>query len=118
MLSLVETVSMRLRYTGLCCRVISVSIKKADNLTLYSHKLKIQTSTDCTNAIYDYCKRLFDECWKGEAIRHLGVRVSELTTSDYIQLSMFEKNWERQKKLDKVVDQIRMKYGSESIITV
>jgi len=116
LLSLVETIGMRLRYAGLSCRVISVSIKRADDLTSYSHQMKIQTPTDCTNAIYEYCKRLFDESWKGEPIRHLGVRVSELSTSDCVQLSMFEKDWEKQKKIDKVVDQLRMRFGPDYII--
>jgi DNA polymerase-4 len=114
--SLVETVSMRLRYSGLCGRVISIYLKKADSLTTYSHQMKIQTPTDCTNAIFAYCKILFDECWKGEPIRQIGVRVSELTTGDHVQLSVFEKDWEKQKKVDRVVDQIRMKFGPDVII--
>lgn len=116
LLSLVETVSMRLRFSGLCCRVIQVSIKKSADLVTYSHQMKIQTPTDCTNAIYECCKKLFDECWKGEPIRHLGVRVSDLSTADYIQLSMFEKDWEKQRKVDRAIDQIRTKFGPDAII--
>jgi DNA polymerase-4 len=116
LLSLVETVGMRLRYEKMCCRVIAVSIRKADDLTSYSHQMKIQSPTDSTTAIYEYCKKLFDEAWQGEAIRHLGVRVSDLSTADYVQLSMFEKDWEKEKKVDKAVDQIRMRFGPGSII--
>ncbi|HHY82368.1 MAG TPA: DNA polymerase IV [Clostridiales bacterium] len=115
LLSLVETVGMRLRFEGLCCRVISVSIKRAEDLTLYSHQLKIQSPIDSTTAIYGYCKQLFDEAWKGEPIRHLGVRVSDLSPASNVQLSMFERDWEKQKKVDRAVDQIRMKFGPGSI---
>jgi DNA polymerase-4 len=116
LLSLVETVGMRLRYEKMCCRVIAISIRKADDLTSYSHQMKIQSPTDSTTAIYEYCRTLFNQAWKGEAIRHLGVRVSDLSAADYVQLSMFEKNWEKEKKVDKAVDQIRMRFGPGSII--
>jgi DNA polymerase-4 len=116
LLALVETVGMRLRYEKLCCQVIAVSIRRADDLTSYSHQMKIQSPTDSTTAIYGYCKILFNEAWKGEPIRHLGVRVSELSPADYVQLSMFEKDWYKEKKIDKAVDQIRLKFGPGSII--
>ena len=116
LLSLVETVGMRLRYGGFCCRVVSVTIKKAEDLTSYSHQRKLAVPVDCTNAIFEECKKLFDRMWKGEPIRHLGVRVSDLTASDSIQLSFLEKNWEKQKKVDAVIDRIRMKYGPGSIV--
>ena len=115
LLSLAETVGMRLRFEGLCCRVVSISIKKADDLTSYSHQLKIQSPIDSTTAIYEYCKQLFDEAWKGEPIRHLGVRVSDLSPASHVQLSMFERDWEKQKKIDRAVDQIRTKFGPGSI---
>lgn len=116
LLALVETVGMRLRYEKMCCRVIAISIRKADDLTFYSHQMKIQSPTDSTTAIYECCKKLFDEAWKGEAIRHLGVRVSELSKADYVQLSMFERDWEKEKKVDRAIDQIRMRFGPGSII--
>lgn len=116
LLSLVETVGMRLRYGGFCCKVVSVSIKKAEDLSSYSHQKKLVVPVDCTNAIFFECKKLFDQMWKGEPIRHLGVRVSDLTTSDYIQLSLLEKDWNKQKKVDAAVDEIRMKFGAGSVI--
>ncbi|MGI6539119.1 MAG: DNA polymerase IV [Caldicoprobacterales bacterium] len=116
LLSLAETVGMRLRFGNWCCRVIAVSIKRADDLSSYSHQLKIQTPIDSTSAIYEYCEQLFDEAWKGEPIRHLGIRVSDLSPAGQIQLSMFEKDWEKEKKVDRAVDQIRMKFGPKAII--
>ncbi len=116
LLSLVETVGMRLRFGNWCCRVIAVSIKRADDLTSYSHQLKLQSPIDTTKGIYDYSKHLFNEAWKGEPIRHLGVRVSDLSSADQVQLSMFEKDSEKQKKVDRAVDQIRMRFGPGSLI--
>ncbi len=116
LLSLVETVAMRLRHSGFCCSVIAVSIRRAEDLGYYSHQMTLQTPTDCTNAIYECCKRLFDAAWKGEPIRHLGVRVSRLSPADHVQLSMFEKDWEDQRRIDRAVDSIRTRFGPRAII--
>jgi len=116
LLSLVETVAMRLRHGGFAARVIAVSIKRADDLVSYSHQMTLQTATDSTKAIYEYAKKLFDQSWQGEPIRHLGVRVSRLSSSNCVQLSMFEKDSEDQRKLDRTIDRIRMKYGPGAII--
>mgnify|MGYP000939944379 CR=1 FL=1 len=113
-LSLVETVGMRLRHGHFCCRLIQVSIK-TNELISYSHQRKFEVPTDCTNAIYEKACKLFDNVWKGEPIRRLGVRVSELCGDDFVQLSFFDKNWEKQRLIDKAVDEIRMKHGSLSV---
>ncbi|MGI6777684.1 MAG: DNA polymerase Y family protein [Acetivibrionales bacterium] len=115
LLSLVETVTMRLRQAKFCAQLVSVSIK-TNELFLYSHQRKLYTPTDCTMTIYETACELFDEAWKGQKIRHLGVRVSELCSNDFIQLSLFNKDWEKKKALDKILDSIRMKYGSRSVI--
>ncbi|MGF7058617.1 DNA polymerase Y family protein [Brassicibacter mesophilus] len=115
LLSLCETVGMRLRDSGYCSRLVSVGIKTSD-FGYYSHQHKFDTPTDCTQQIYEHAKDLFNESWKGEKIRHLGVRVSEFCDNDMVQLSIFDSNNEKQRAIDTVVDKIRMKYDSRSII--
>ena len=114
LLSLVETVAMRLRSGGFCCGLVSVNIR-TNKLFSYSHQRKLAVPTDCTNQIYKAACRLFDEAWKGEPVRGLGVRVSELSTNEFIQLSLLEKNYERQRQVDKAIDIIRMKFGSRAV---
>ncbi len=114
LLSLVETVAMRLRHGGFCCRLVQVSIRTSE-LASYGHQRKFHVATDCTNEIYAEACRLFDRAWRGEPIRHLGVRVSELCGNDFIQLSMLEESWEKQRLVDRAVDKIRLKHGSYSI---
>ncbi len=53
--------------------------------------------------------------WKGEPIRHLGVRVSELCGNDFVQLSLLENSFEKQRLVDLAVDDIRLKYGNFSV---
>jgi len=55
---------------------------------------------------------MFDELWKGEPIRHLGVRVSELCQNGFHQLALFEKDYEKQRTVDRAIDSIRQRYGN------
>ncbi|HEX9059749.1 MAG TPA: DNA polymerase IV, partial [Clostridia bacterium] len=64
LLSLTETVGMRLRQAGFCARLVSVSIRTNEFLH-YSHQRKFSIPTDSTTAIYETACKLFDECWKG-----------------------------------------------------
>jgi len=115
LLSLVETVAMRLRNEECCAKLISIYIKTND-FRHYSHQRKIETATDCTNHIFKYACKLFDEAWKGEPIRHLGVRVSELCSNQFAQLSLFDaSDTQKQKAVDKSIDALRLRYGSRVV---
>lgn len=115
-LSLSETVGMRLRASENRCRVISVSVKTNQFLS-YSRQRKLYNPIDSTKLIAQLAGKLFDEVWKGEPIRHLGVHVSELCNNEFYQVALFEdNNLEKLKAIDKTIDQIRMKFGSNSII--
>lgn len=113
-LSLVETVAARLRQAEYCARLVSVSLRTNEFFGA-SHQRKIYTPTDSTNQIYDVACDLFNELWQGQPIRHLGVRVSDLCGNDFIQLSMFEKNYDKERKLDRAVDSIRARFGSRAV---
>lgn len=116
LLSLSEMVGMRLRASGMCAMLVSVSIKTSE-FEHYSHQQKFYTPTDSTMKIYDYAKALFDDMWKGELIRHLGVRVSELCLNDMIQLSLFDKPLQSEKlrALDAAIDHLRARYDNKII---
>lgn len=114
-LSLTEMVAMRLREKNLLCGLVSVSIKNSDLLS-YSHQKKLYYYTDLTNDIYKEAKKLFLDTWKGEPIRHLGVRVGRLSDNKLKQLSIWDnKNEENLRKLDHVIDDLRLKYGEKII---
>lgn len=116
LLSLTESVCMRLRENGSRAGLVAVSIK-CNNFFYYSHQKALNNKTDSTSMIFEGVKRAFDECWKGERIRQLGVRVSKLSRDDYFQESFFdyEKN-EKQMKIDKTIDALRKKFGNDSIM--
>ena len=116
LLSLTETTAARLRKSGNLCSLVAVSIKTNDFIS-YSHQRKLIAPTDSTNIIFNNIKEAFTRSWKGEAIRHLGVRVTEFNNNDFYQSSIFEdNNVEKYRKLDKAMDNIRAKYGTTSVI--
>ena len=116
LLALTERVAMRLRRLGYMSSLVSVSVK-TDGFIRYSHQMKLHNCINSTTEIYEYVCILFDQCWKGEPIRHLGVHVSDFQISDARQYSLFDKgDAEKLQALDKVVDRIREKYGTRSII--
>jgi len=114
LLSLTETVAARLRQSGYCARLVSVSLRTNEFYTC-SHQRKILSAIDCTNAIHELACELFDELWKGEPIRHLGVRVSELCQNDFHQIALFEKDYVKQRAVDQTVDSLRERFGNGSV---
>ncbi|AGC68661.1 DNA polymerase IV [Thermoclostridium stercorarium subsp. stercorarium DSM 8532] len=115
LLSLCEMVGMRLRQAGYCAKLVSVYLRNT-NLTGKSHQRKFATATDDTYQIFNRASQLMEEMWTGEALRGMGVHVSDLVPNDLFQISMFEPLNERRRRLDKSIDQIRMKYGPKSVI--
>lgn len=116
LLSLVERTSMRLRRLGRKASLVSVSVK-TDGFLRYSHQIQLDAPIDSTSEIYRWIRTLFDQCWKGEPIRHLGVAVSAFSGGEVQQMSFFEEgNLEREQRLDRAVDAIRTRYGDRAII--
>ncbi|MCJ7689622.1 MAG: DNA polymerase IV, partial [Clostridiaceae bacterium] len=75
LLSLVEHTSTRLRDIKKCCYSISVTIKNRDFIN-YSGSKTLRNATDSTEEILKTVKNIFDELWKGEPIRLLGVSLN------------------------------------------
>ena len=114
LLALSETVSMRLRGHKLCAQEIAVTLKSYD-FKVYSHQKQLMNAVDCTNAVYETAKEIFDEVWKKEPLRLLGVRAGKLCSEDYVQLSILDADWSKQKKADAAMDAIRLKYGKNTV---
>lgn len=115
LLSLCETVSMRLRDSHNCCTVVSVSIRGSD-LISYSRQKKLTVATDSTRKIYEVVCYLFDNVWKGNPVRHLGVHITDFCGNDFYQYSYLDSfNYEKDRKLNIAVDEIRLKFGHRAI---
>jgi len=115
LLSLCETVAMRLRNSQNCCNVVSVSIRGSDFIS-YSRQKKIQVATDSTQKIYQVACYLFDNVWKGTPIRHLGVHITDFCGNDFYQCYLLDAfDYDKDSKLNKAVDGIRLRYGDKAI---
>lgn len=115
LLSLTESVGIRLRAANFACQLISVSITTKD-FVHRSHQRKLYISTDSTTYIFGIVKELFNELWDGVPIRKLGVRIADLCCNDYTQISLFTTMpLDKYKCVDQVVDKIRGRYGNSSI---
>lgn len=115
LLSLCETVSMRLRDSQNCCSVVSISVRGSD-MIFYSRQKKLNVATDSTRRIYEIACYLFDNVWKGNPVRHLGIHITDFCRNDFYQCSLLDTfDYEKDNKLNKVIDEIRLKYGSNAI---
>ena len=116
MLALAETVGARLRAANVQAEVIAVGIKTFD-LRYNSHQVTLHNATSITNELHLHACRLFDELWDGTPIRHLGIHTSRLQDRiDMRQLDMFDvTDYEKLAKMDRTVDQIRARYGKDSV---
>lgn len=115
LLSLSETVGARLRADHVQCDCVCVEIKDWEFHT-HSHQTTLYESTDSTTVIYESACKLLKEFWDRTPLRLMGVRVTKISEEGSGQLSLFETEHTRKmKEMEKAVDQIREKFGTDSI---
>lgn len=119
LLSLCETVGMRMRRDGKYGRCVSVSLRTVD-FADSSHQRRLHGATDVTRELHHAACQLFDELWDGRTpLRQLGVQVTELTNEGYCQFDLFRAaepvKQMRQLQLDEAVDGLREKYGEDIV---
>ena len=116
LLSLTEQVAFRLRKYHLLANVVNVQLRTKD-FEDFSHQGKLDIATSNTKDIYKKAKVLLEEMYKEKTpIRLVGVRVSKLISKDEVQLTLFStEDNKKQEKVDKVLDELRDKYGYNSV---
>lgn len=114
LVALVEQVSYRLRCNNMLAEVVNVQIK-TNEFKVYSHQRKMLMPTDNTKIILEEAKKLLYELYNKVPIRLIGVRVDKLTDKDEVQLSLFDNTSKKQTQIDKVVDELKEKYGQDKI---
>ena len=116
LLGLTEQVTYRLRKSNLVANSVNVQLRTKDFIDT-SHQGKLDIATSSTQQIYSKAKILLREMYKeGTFIRLVGVRVDKLEDKEQRQLSLFEnKDKEKLDKIDSVMDNLKEKYGYNSI---
>ena len=115
-LTISEQVAYRLRKEKLLAGTVNVCLRTKD-FEDTSHQKKLPEVTNTTKEIYEKAKELLNEMYKkGTHIRLVGVRVDNLVEEKEKQISLFSnKEIEKQEKLDKVLDELKNKYGYNSV---
>lgn len=118
LMALSESVASRLRENGFQCKVVEISIRD-NELYHFSWQCKLKRPTNITDEIVQAAYRLFKDNYRWEhPIRSLGVRGCDLVSDDMpYQLDLFisEQKREKLEKMDQVVDEIRARFGYQSI---
>ena len=116
-LALADSVTARMRADKIQAYCVAVTIRSND-FKNHSHQRKLDAPTDITGDIYGICKELFSELWDGfTPLRLLGISLTELTHEEESQLSLFpDEGKEKRRKLDKTMDALRQKFGSDTIV--
>lgn len=119
LLSLCETVAMRMRQDGKCGSCVSVHLR-TNEFHHFSHQAVLHGATNITTELYEATCRIFDEAWDGKTpLRQLGVQVTRLSTEPYQQYDFFSGlspvQYERKLRLDETVDSLRDRFGEDII---
>ena len=119
LLSLCETVAMRMRKDEQCGRCVTVHLR-TNAFQHFSHQRSLHGATNITTEIFEAACAVFDEAWDGVTpLRQLGVQMTRLSREPYQQYDLFSgmspKQYERKLRLDETVDALRDKFGEDII---
>ncbi len=117
LLSLCETVGMRLRADGVKISVVSVHITTCE-FQRSSRQMQLLTPTDVTEEIYEAARLVLGELWHTDdpPIRQIGVHTSKVERGAGRQYNLFDmQKFDRLRALDQTVDRIREKYGEDAV---
>ena len=117
-LEMTEDVAKRARDVFQAGRTISLGIGYSKNAFGggFNRSRTIHEATNDTLKIYEVCKQLLKENYDERPVRHISISITKLEDEHSMQLSLFEKdNWKK-RKLATAMDSIRNKYGPASLL--
>lgn len=92
-------------------------IFKTNEFKSYSHQSKLVNPTNATEDIFKQAIRILDNGYRGEPIRLIGLRLNDFVKENIKQVSLFEEEKETNSdKVQKVIDDIKDKFGDSIII--
>ena len=119
LLSLCETVGMRLRRDGQAGACMTVHLRSS-SFENWSRQRQMASATNVTAELYRQACQVFSQMWDGKTpLRQLGVQATRLEERGQRQYSLFDiaesADFEKKAKLDNLIDDLREKHG-EGII--
>lgn len=76
----------------------------------------INQPTNVTMDIYRVCLELFHEHYTGKTVRQISMAIGNLVEDNQLQLNLFDFKADKRRELGYVVDSIRRRYGSGSLL--
>ncbi|WP_313892451.1 DNA polymerase thumb domain-containing protein [Psychrobacillus sp.] len=118
LLEMCEDVAKRARDVFQSARTISLGIGYSKNAFGggFQRARTIEEATNDTMKIYQVCKDLLKENYNRSPVRQISVSITKLEDEHSMQLSLFEKdNW-KNRKLAAAMDSIRNRYGQAALL--
>lgn len=112
-----EDVTRELRKQKQYAKTVAVIYKNKD-FQSYSAQAKLNYPTNSTKEIYKLAIEIFEKSYRKDAIRLIGVRLSDLSATKERQLTLFEENSEEDEKeeeIQKTIDNINQKFGKSIV---
>jgi DNA polymerase-4 len=107
-------VGYRMRCDGVCARVIRIKLRWSD-FTTHTRQIALSTPTDQDGVIYQTADSLLLKLWQaGRPVRLIGVGGSNFVDQVH-QLSLFDQQTEKERKLLDALDDLRKKYGKGAV---
>jgi len=114
-LSLSEKVGYRLRKKKMHGRTVVLKVRLSDFSTLIRHS-SLARPTFLSEKIYEEALSIFHRLdLKNQAVRLIGVGITNLESIDFQQMELFDGEDERRIKLSAVIDMLRDKFGERII---
>jgi DNA polymerase-4 len=114
LLRMSESVGRRLRKHNFQCTTIRIKLRWPDFTTI-TRQVTMQEPVDQDRVIFVAACELFNKYWTpGKPVRLLGVGVTGLT-SKAVQLSLWETENERERRLLKALDDLHERFGRDSV---
>ncbi len=117
--ALAESVAHSMRMDKVLATVVSISVRD-ENLVTIERQMKLSNPTRLIENLVSAAMKLFKENWNwSKEVRSITIQVSKFVgENDFAQYSLFADNQKEDKleQLQKQVDNIREKYGKNSII--
>lgn len=115
LLRLADQVARRLRADAMTGRIVTLKLRNHAFVTI-TRQLAIGDFTDDHARIYQVARALFEQNWRGDPVRLIGVSVSGLARADgATQPELFAAD-DRTVKLREALDRVRNRLGEASVV--
>lgn len=117
---MVDVLTGRLRNNNKQTKCIGLGIGYSkDEIGGFYHTIKLDTPTDSSYDILNYCLIIFDKFYENFPIRKVTISCSNLIKKENIQLNLFENEnikTNKDNNINQIVDNIKNKYGKNSLL--